>query len=228
MKKSWAPFFIIAVIILFSRAFFSPDAHAGEAGVGVMNVPPKFSEIRIVQQDNSTLRIYLTASDYNSWEDIETVQVSLDDNGVETAKFLFQQYADATSYVKINEFSDLVGENALLVKDKCSYTFSESKETIDDRCDLKLIFVFHTTWFTRLNIILSDRAGLTSEAHIDYNAEEMAKSGNLLLIPGFPDPIFLTIPSYLLDIIAVTSAAIGTVLLVKKGRRYPLHETNKL
>jgi len=217
MRKKTFLYVVFQFSIFILAVFFSFIVTAGQAGVGVINVPPKFSDVRIVRQDDSTLRVYLTVSDYNSWEDIDNVQIILDDAGVETAKFVFKQYADADSFVKINEFSDLSGENNLLLTDKCSFNHSDIKETINERCDLSLLFVFHTSWFTRLNIIVSDRAGEAAASHFDYNLGEMTSSNNMLLIPCYPKPIIFGVPPYLIDIIAVVSAAVGTIIVFKKG-----------
>ena len=55
---------LVTITIILLATSFSINANAGEAGVGVLNVSPKFSEIRLVQQDN-LIRAYITASDYN-------------------------------------------------------------------------------------------------------------------------------------------------------------------
>lgn len=205
---------IIAAMILFT-AFLPIKASAGEAGVGVLNVPPEYSIIRLVQQDNF-IRLYLTISDYNSWEDIYTVTVTLEDYGLETAEFLFKQYEDIISYKKINEFSEISKENNLLVKEKCSYSHSDEREAVTDRCNLEILFVFHKTWFTRLNIIVADIEGSTATTNIDYSAEETMRSGNIIMIPWLHEPIRIVIPPYLLNILALITGLIGTVFCVKK------------
>ena len=70
-----------------------------------MNVPPEFNNINVVQQDNN-VRVYLTLSDYNSWEDIFDVNIILDYYGSEVARFTFNQYSVTTSYQKTNIFSE--------------------------------------------------------------------------------------------------------------------------
>lgn len=217
MRKRTLLLLFISIIVLFSP-LFSINAGAGKAGVGVLNVAPKFSEIRVVQQDSS-FRVYITASDYNSWEDIYTISVSLEDYGVQTAEFLFKQYEDETKYNKIDEFSENP-EGSLLVKERCSVQRSSGTETIADKCELNLIFVFNLVWFSQLNIVISDREGGTATANIDYNAEELMRSDTTITIPSLDEPISVVIPPYLLNLIAFTIAAAGTIILVKRiGRQ---------
>ena len=217
MRKRALLLLFISIIVLFFP-LFSINASAGKAGVGVLNVDPKFSEIRVVQQDNS-FRVYITASDYNSWEDIYTVSVILEDYGTQTAEFLFKQYEDETKYNKIDEFSENP-EGSLLIKERCSVQRSDELETISDKCELNLIFVFNMVWFSQLNIVISDREGGTATANIDYSAEELMRSDNMIVIPSLPEPISVTIPPYFLNLVAFIIAAIGTVKLVKRiGRQ---------
>jgi hypothetical protein len=82
--------FSIIGLLLISSQILTINCKAGEAGVGVINVPPKFTLIRIVQQDDF-IRVYLTLSDYNSWADIYNVSITLEDSGINRAQFLFQQ-----------------------------------------------------------------------------------------------------------------------------------------
>ena len=213
MKKGFL-LVVISVILLFS-VFFSTNATAGKAGVGVLNVPPEYSRTRVVQQDNN-IRVYLTVSDYNSWEDIYKVTVSLDYYGSETATFTFKQYEDTTSYEKINEFSETSRENDLLQNEKCSYSHSDKKETVEDRCNFIIVFVFRTTWFTRLNILTYDREGLTATTHIDYDMEEMMRSSNMIMIPWLDGPILVEISSFILNLIALVVGAIGVIYFAKK------------
>lgn len=218
MKKGGVLLSLVTVTMILFTTFLSIEASAGEAGVGVLNVPPKYSMIRVVQQDKF-IRVYLTISDYNSWDDIYTVNVTLEDYGLEIAEFLFKQYEDTISYEKINEFSETSKENNLLVKEKCSYNHSDEKETVADKCNLELLFVFHKTWFTRLNIIIADLDGSTASTHIDYNAEETMRSGNIIMIPWLHEPIRVVIPSYLLNLLAVIAGLIGVIFCVRKMDR---------
>jgi len=217
MRKGTLLLLFISVIVLFPP-LFSINAIAGNAGVGVLNVSPKFSEIRVVQQDDF-FRIYITTSDYNSWSDIYTVSVVLEDYGVQTAEFLFKQYEDETKYKKIDEFSE-ISEGGLLVKEKCSVQRSGEQDTISDKCELDLILVFHIAWFSQLNIVIVDREGGTATANIDYNAEELMRSDTIITIPSLNEPISVTIPPYLLNSIAFTIATVGTIMLVRRiGRQ---------
>ena len=207
---------VISTIILFIT--FSPiNANAGnkgQTGVGVFSAPPQYSIIRLVQQGDD-IRVYITVSDINSWKDIYSVSIVLEDLGVEKAEFLYKQYEDETDWEIINEFSEKSKENNLLVTKKCSYDHSD-KEEILTGCYLNILFVFHTTWFTRLNIIASDRGGATSTLQLDYTSEDLLRRGDIIIIPGLDESMAVEIPPYLLDIIALIIAAIGTRYVVKK------------
>lgn len=189
--------------------------NAGKAGVGVLNVAPEYSGISIQQHDD-TIRLYLTVSDYNSWEDIYEAKVVLEYLDTEIATFYFKQYEDTTSYDKYNEFSEESNNKNLLDKEKCSYSHSNKKETVEQRCDLDLTFVFKTTRFTLLRIEVKDREGETATTEVDYNAEEMTRSSELLVIPWFDEMIAVEIPAYLPDLIALIFAIIGTIFIARR------------
>ena len=215
MKKRGITHSLIISIIFILFILSSIKANAGKAGVGVLNVPPQYSMIRLVQQDNH-IRIYLTVSDYNSWEDIDHVSVVLEDSDVEKTKFIFNQYEDTESYVKLNEFIEESNDNFFLVNKKCSYDHSESEETVEDRCNLEILFVFENTWFTRININASDREGLSATLQLDYSTADIKRSGDIIIIPGLNNPMSIGLPPYFLDIIALFAAIIGTWYFVKK------------
>lgn len=195
--------------------FYPIKVNSEEAGVGVLNVPPQYSMIKLVQQDN-LIRIYLTISDYNSWQDISSASVILVDNGAKKAEFNFRQYTNETSFDSINEFSEDSIENNLLITKKCSFDHSDG-DTVEEKCNLELLFVFQSTYFTSLNVIVSDRGGLTATIQLDYTSEELERSGNIIIIPAINRPFTLQIPPYLLDLIAVLIAIIGTKYILKKS-----------
>lgn len=196
--------------------FFAGIVYAGEAGVGVINVPPKYGYIRVEQQDN-LIRVYLTISDYNSWGDIEEVNVTLDNYGTPIATFIFKQYQDKESYLEVNEFSEIPETLHLLQKEKCLYEKSDSSETIDDRCDLEIRFVFQKTLFTGLHILITDRDGLTpAEAYIHYSTEETIRESNILVLPFIGGTISVNIPPYLLNNLALIISTFGTLYYFKK------------
>ena len=73
MKKILILLFFVLITL---NLLFSSIANAGQAGVGVINVPPKYGYIRVEQQ-NDLMRVYLTISDYNSWGDVYEVSLTL-------------------------------------------------------------------------------------------------------------------------------------------------------
>ena len=113
--------------------------------------------------------MYLNISDYNSWADVYNVSVTLDNYGTKLSTFLFQQYKNLDSFVEINEFSENPINKHLLDIEKCFFEKSNAQETIDDRCDIAIRFVFQKTFFTGLSIVINDRAGSApAEAYIYF------------------------------------------------------------
>ncbi|DAC72613.1 MAG TPA: hypothetical protein DSN98_04325 [Thermoplasmata archaeon] len=216
MRKIILPFLLLFATLILGLVIIPQHAGAGQAGVGVINVPPKYGYIRIEEQDNF-IRVYLNISDYNSWADISNVSVTLDNYGTKISAFLFQQYKSMDSYVEVNNFSETPAANHLLVVEKCFFEKSNNKETIDERCDIALRFVFKKTFFTGLNIVIIDRAGSApAEAYIYYNTEESMRTGNTIVLPWIGVRITIDIPPYLLDIIAITLGLVGVMYYLKK------------
>jgi len=217
MKRGWVIFSLFISIIILSTSFFSihVNADTGKAGIGVKNAPPQYSIIRLVQQED-VVRAYITVSDINSWEDIYSVSILLEDSGLKKAEFLYKQYKNESTWDKINEFSEESEENNLLVIKKCSYDHTDIEDILAG-CYINLIFVFHTTWFSRLNIIAKDRGGSNATLQLDYTAEDLMRNGDIIIIPGLNKPIAIEIPPYLLNIISLCVAAIGTWYFIKKS-----------
>lgn len=213
MKKVWVILSLIFLSTIFFQGFFSSNAKAGQAGVGVGNIPPKYNMIRLVSQED-TFRVYLSVFDHNSWLDIQTVSVILEDNGIKKAEFLFKQYEVNTSYDKINEFSEISSENNLLVAKKCSYDYSEGSNL--QKCELNLLFVFKKTWFSRLTIIAVDTAGTSATIQLDYTSADLTRNENIIIIPGIGGSATVEIPPDLLDAIAILAATIGTWYIFRK------------
>ncbi len=218
MKRGCGTLIFISITII-SITFFPIHAYAknsGQAGVGVLSAPPQYSIIRFAQQGDF-IRTYITVSDINSWEDIYSVSIVLENSNVEQAVFRYQQYKNESSWEKINTFEEISKENNLLVTKKCSYDHSDIEEILKG-CYLNLIFVFQTTQFSNLKIFASDRGGATSTLDLDYSSEDILRSSNIIIIPGIDKSISIEIPGYVLDIIALFIATIGTYYIIKKKR----------
>jgi hypothetical protein len=219
MRKIILPFLIMFTTFILCSVIVPIGANAGQAGVGVINVPPKYGYIRVEEQDNF-IRVYLNISDYNSWADVNNVSVTLDNYGTDISTMIFQQYKSLDSYVEINEFNEIPENIHLLDIEKCFFEKSNMKETIDERCDIAIRFVFQKTFFTGLHIVINDRAGSApAEAYISYNTEESMRSGNTLVIPWIGLRITIDIPPYLTDLIAIIFGSIGVVYYLKKTSR---------
>ncbi len=221
MRKEGLLVIAITTLILFS-VIFSIGVSAGDkTAVGVLNVGPSQITTRIVPQDD-TIRVYCTVLDYNSWEDILEVKVILEYYGLETAAFTFKQYENRTSYVKSNIFIEISTEKGLLQKEKCTYSHSDEKETVDDRCNFEFLFVFRVTWFTHLKVIAEDREGLISSTIVEYSSEDLMRSSNMIVIPWIDGPILVGISSLIINLLAIVVGAIGALYFAKKMNRIRL------
>ncbi len=216
MRKTIVPLLVLFMALVFCLACIPLEVRAGEAGVGVINVPPKYGYIRVEEQDN-LIRVYLNISDYNSWADVSNVSVILYNYGAEICRFLFEQYKSIDSYVEFNKFSEIPHNMHLLDEKKCFFEKSSNTETVDERCDIALRFVFQKTYFTGLKIIIQDRAGSApAEAYISYSTGESMRSGNSIVIPWIGVRISITTPPFLIDIIALALASIGVMYYLKR------------
>lgn len=216
MRKAIALLLALFMAFFFCLSSVPTTVHAGEAGVGVINVPPKYGYIRIEEQDNY-IRVYLNISDYNSWADISNVSVILYNYGVKICTFLFEQYNRVDSFVEFNKFSEIPHNMHLLDEKKCLFEKSRNTDTVDERCDIGIRFVFQKTFFTGLKIVIHDRAGSApAEAYISYSAGESMRSGNMIVIPWIGTRITITTPPFLIDIIALVLALLGVMYYLKK------------
>jgi len=210
---------LLLAVSTFVLLFTSPavNARSGGAGVGVLNVPPQFNQIRLVQQ-GEFIRVYITCSDYNSWQDVISVSVALEESGEDKTQFIYKQYEDEESYDRINEFVEIPDESSLLVTKRCSYDYTFNGETVEEKCYLYILIVFYKTSFTSLKILITDRGGSTASSEIDYSSEELARSGDFIVFPWPDGPITVEVSPYLLDSIALLLAICVTFLIVKKTK----------
>lgn len=216
MRKTNGPLLVLFMTFVFCSTCILPGVRGGEAGVGVINVPPKYGYIRVEEQD-LFIRVYLNISDYNSWADISNVSVILYNYGAELCRFLFEQYKSSDSYVEFNKFSEIPHNTHLLDEKKCYFEKSSSTETVDDRCDIAIRFVFQKTFFTGLKVVINDRVGSApAEAYISYSTGESMRSGNTIVIPWIGVRITVTTPPFLLDIIALALASISVMYYLKR------------
>ena len=208
---------LVGIIILFLLTTIYPNEvqGGGQSAVGVLNVGPSQITTRIVPQDD-TIRVYLVVLDYNSWEDIFEVSIILDYYGKETATFTFHQYDNTETYVKSNIFTESSSEGNLLLKEKCIFSHSDKKETVDDKCNLDLLFVFKITWFTHLKVVASDRGGLETTTLVEYSTEDLMRSSNMIVIPWIDGPILVPISSLIINLLAIIVGAIGAFYVAKK------------
>lgn len=222
-KRSIIYLIFVTIILLLPIFLFTFSVTGRQAGVGVLNVNPKFGHLRI-EQRTDTIRVYLTISDYNSWGDIYKVTIELMDKEYDEliARFEYKQYESQDKWEKIDIFEQTYGE-PLLIEERCSCDFSTKRTTVEERCDMDLLFVFNKTWFTTINVNIRDREGYKdATAEIDYipisERSEPERSGNLLFVPWFDNPFFFEIPEYLPMLLAILFGILGAMLCVKKRK----------
>ncbi|MDG6217912.1 MAG: hypothetical protein QCI00_00535 [Candidatus Thermoplasmatota archaeon] len=213
-------FICIVFTLFFICSSFLVAADGGSAGVGVINVPPNYADIKIFQQDNQ-IRVYLTLSDYNSWSDIYKVQLNLEEDGAVLHTFSFKQWDGKDSFNRINEFID-ESSTSLLNREACDVSHSRESKTIADRCHLHVRFVFQTTYFSQIRVTATDRAGVSTEAFVEYKGSDMIRDSNTLLIPWFDGAVKIELPPFVLDISILLIAMVATILI---GRKTPLATT---
>lgn len=212
MRKMILP---IVVVLLFLFIFLSESVLGGHAGVGVLNVSPEYRATRIIQTED-VVKIYLTVSDYNSWRDVYQVDLFLENHGVTIAQFRFRQYESTISYEEVDEFREIQG-NGYLLPDECSVSRSSSKETVDDRCLLHVVFVFTPIpYCTRIAIFTYDRGGLFAEASIGYPVEGFARNQKVIVPFWTGSPV--EVSPDLLNVVAVSVAFTATAVVVVKRR----------
>jgi hypothetical protein len=189
----------------------------GNAGVGVVNVSPNFADIQLVQR-NGMIRIYLIISDYNSWGDIYTVEVLLEEEDRTIASFLYKQYETDDSFEKINIFQEFSNNKELLNFDACDVSYSSERSTVEDRCHLNLRFVFAPTYFSQIHIRVTDRAGAMAETVIEYRGEDMMRDQNTLIVPWIDGTVKIVLPPGVLDLFLVAFSCVLAFTVAKKLR----------
>ena len=199
---------------LFLLVSLSQYASAGKAGVGVLNVPPEYRSTRVVYSDGM-VKIYLTVSDYNSWRDIYKVDLYLESGRSVVAHFRFKQYNNTNSYNEIDQFKEVKGNGYLFV-DLCKTYHSSSRDTVDDRCLLNVIFAFSPVPCNKLSVHTYDRSNLSAKVLIDYTIGESARSDKVIM-PFWSDKPVEVSPD-LVNIIALSSSSTVTVIMMFRRR----------
>ena len=204
--------FVFIIILFVSLIITSINVQAGSAGVGVVNVPPEYSDIKIITEDGIK-KIYLTISDYNSWADVYSVEVKIKNGGETSALFVFKQYTSLASFTPTVEFIEEVGNNYLLI-DECSATHSEETDTISERCLIHIVFTFQPLPQTELTILTKDRGGLSAHNWVEFDREGIPRSPNMIQLPWMLNPIEFS--QYTLDALAIAIASTVTAVIIKK------------
>ena len=215
LPKISAAAFIMTIIVILLIIPHITRGQEGSAGVGVLNVPPEYSETRIVTEDG-IMKVYLTISDYNSWSDIYNVTVTIENGDTINALFIFRHYENKTSTTPLAEFEEKIGKN-YLIENKCKYLHSEKTDTVSDRCLLHLVFAFYPVPGNQLTILTYDKGGLSAKTYIEYNVEGIPRSTSLIMLPWMTTPI--EFPADTLDALAVAFATtVTSAIILKKSK----------
>ena len=212
LPKTSAAAFIITIIVVVILLIipYITRGQEGSAGVGVLNVPPEYSETRIVTEDG-IMKVYLTISDYNSWSDIYNVTVTIENDDTINALFIFNHYENKTSTTPLAEFEEKIGKN-YLIENKCKYLHSDKTDTVSDRCLLHLIFAFYPVPGNQLTILTYDKGGLSAKTYVEYNVEGIPRSTSLIMLPWMTTPIEFSADT--LDALAVAFATTATCVII--------------
>jgi hypothetical protein len=204
--------FVFILTLFVSLIVTSIKVQAGSAGVGVVNVPPEYSDIKIITEDGIK-KIYLTISDYNSWSDVYTVEVTIKNGGETSALFEFRQYTSLASYTPTVEFKEEVG-NKYLILDECSASHSDKTETISERCLIHIVFAFQPIPQTELIILTKDRGGLHAHTWVEFDRDGVPRSPGMIFLPWMLNPIEFS--RYTLEALTIAIAATATAVIIKK------------
>lgn len=204
--------FILISIIFILLIISSINVQGGSAGVGVVNVPPEYSDIKIITEEGIK-KIYLTISDYNSWADVYNIKVTIKNAGENSAMFVFRQYKSLASFTPVVEFNEEIGDN-YLITEECSASHSDKTETISERCLLHIVFAFQPIPHTELTILTKDRGGLSAHTWVEFDREGIPRSPGMILLPWMLNPIEFS--RYTLDALAIAIAATATAVIIKK------------
>jgi len=206
---------VISIVILasfVSTIVLSYNVQAPSAGIGVVNVPPEYSETRIVTEDGIK-KIYLIISDYNSWRDIRTITVTIKNGDTLMTSFVFRLYENTDSIIPFGKFEEKEGKDYLIVN-KCSYSHSDKTDTVSDRCLLHVVFAFYPVLGTQLTILTYDHGGLYAKTHVEYDVEGMPRRTDMILLPWTPTAVDFSL--YTLDALALAFAVTVTAVFIRK------------
>jgi len=154
---------LVFIVMVCPSAISDPGCSPGhpQGQIGVDPVPPMVSSLKMETPDKNPLReirISLNISDYNGFEDIATVEVSLYYFNEKQANAKYTQYEDNTS-IKVDRFEDLFG-GFLDLKNSDAY-YSTSSNWIEQNTTLRIEFYFKPVPVTDLMISASDRTGMS-------------------------------------------------------------------
>ncbi len=141
---------ISSLLIPTSRG--NPD----QSGVSVINVAPNISDAQL-KKINHVYRLKVIASDYNGWQDISQINLTiLDKKDTTMASGGYIQYKNDTKIPteenRIDDFSNF--EGSPLVTEECTVKRPRNSSSVEDKTDMELVFYFLIDggWTVLLNI----------------------------------------------------------------------------
>lgn len=153
---------LVALALLSSGALGSTHAPALPLGqIGVDPVPPMISNFTMETPDKNPLReirISINISDYNGFEDISMMSISLYYFNDLQASARYTQYEDNTS-VKIDRFEDTFG--GFLDTTHSDVGYIKSSNWIEENTTLRIEFYFKPVPATDVRLFAKDRTDLS-------------------------------------------------------------------
>jgi len=184
---------LLLTILLSATASANPDA----TGVSVQNVSPEITFVHFSSVNDSTV-VNITVSDYNSWRDIYRVTVEIWGDSGPIAVVTYTQYATRSNWTMYDHFNESIGD--YFVPEESGVQRPAGNETVQDLCEMQILFTFKPVRAHNLFVTIEDRGGMNAGARIDYPSP-FATVAERTPIPT--------------DIISVTLAILGTVIGIK-------------
>jgi len=169
---------LVILLALGLQLFASASADSpGSGGAYVINVPPSFQGTSVeVDPEETVVRIEMldTNGAWGPAGDIYTVDVTVrDKDGMVISAMTYKQYADRTSSVVLDRFSNPVGNNIVLAKCGASHPPTDPALNPEHELagsELDVVFTFVTVRGVSIDIAVEDREGASSEISLPYSS----------------------------------------------------------
>ncbi|HEX17269.1 MAG TPA: hypothetical protein ENG60_02515 [Thermoplasmatales archaeon] len=207
---------VLIILVSLLIIFLTAHARASRAGVGVLNVPPTYRDIKIISYEGMTLA-ELTISDYNSWKDIWKVELIVRSPFREEARFVCYHYDSRESFDEVNRFEEVKGED-YLIKDLCEVKRSLYQNTVDQRCQINITFAFKPIPSSK-NIVVKvyDRENAEATINVSYGKGVTQRNREIAIPFWTGEPI--RISPDLPDILSLSTSITILTFIIRRWRR---------